>query len=109
MRRLVAARSADTVGCGRASPDHDWTHLDAAAPVNGAILRLAELFKRARRPVAFTGAGVSTESGIPDFRSPGGLWIDSISASSRMMTRARTPAVTRDRRRRSAVRDPLTP
>jgi len=42
--------------------------------VNGAVLRLAELFARARRPVAFTGAGVSTESGIPDFRSPGGLW-----------------------------------
>lgn len=36
--------------------------------------RLAELFAAAERPVVFTGAGVSTESGIPDFRSPGGVW-----------------------------------
>jgi NAD-dependent deacetylase len=30
--------------------------------------------RRARRLVALTGAGLSTESGIPDFRSPGGVW-----------------------------------
>lgn len=34
----------------------------------------AQSLHRARRIVAFTGAGVSTESGIPDFRSPGGVW-----------------------------------
>jgi NAD-dependent deacetylase len=36
--------------------------------------RLAELIDAARRAVVFTGAGISTESGIPDFRSPGGVW-----------------------------------
>jgi len=36
--------------------------------------RLAALLGRSRATVAFTGAGVSTESGIPDFRSPGGVW-----------------------------------
>lgn len=30
--------------------------------------------KGAKHPVALTGAGISVESGIPDFRSPGGLW-----------------------------------
>ena len=35
---------------------------------------LPELIGSARRIVAFTGAGISTESGIPDFRSPGGIW-----------------------------------
>ncbi len=38
------------------------------------IGRAAEMIREARRIVVFTGAGVSTESGIPDFRSPGGLW-----------------------------------
>ena len=38
------------------------------------IGQVAEMIREARRIVVFTGAGVSTESGIPDFRSPGGLW-----------------------------------
>ncbi len=36
--------------------------------------RLRALVENARRAVVFTGAGISTESGIPDFRSPGGMW-----------------------------------
>jgi NAD-dependent deacetylase len=36
--------------------------------------RLREMIEGARRVAIFTGAGVSTESGIPDFRSPGGVW-----------------------------------
>lgn len=38
------------------------------------IARLATLIADSQRIVAFTGAGISTESGIPDFRSPGGIW-----------------------------------
>lgn len=35
---------------------------------------LAPMLRSASRVVIFTGAGISTESGIPDFRSPGGIW-----------------------------------
>lgn len=35
---------------------------------------LTNLLNEATRVVFFTGAGISTESGIPDFRSPGGVW-----------------------------------
>ncbi len=34
----------------------------------------AEKIRESNEIVVFTGAGISTESGIPDFRSPGGLW-----------------------------------
>ena len=42
--------------------------------LKGAQARLGELLDQASSAVAFTGAGLSTECGIPDFRSPGGLW-----------------------------------
>src|ERR1700722_6793492 len=38
------------------------------------IAELRRLIEGARRAVVFTGAGISTESGIPDFRGPGGTW-----------------------------------
>lgn len=37
-------------------------------------VELKRAIEEAYRVVVFTGAGISTESGIPDFRSPGGLW-----------------------------------
>ena len=39
--------------------------------------QIAAWLSEARSAVAFTGAGISTESGIPDFRSPGGIWSQS--------------------------------
>ena len=42
-----------------------------------ACQQVARWLQDARSAVAFTGAGASTESGIPDFRSPGGIWANS--------------------------------
>jgi NAD-dependent deacetylase len=39
-----------------------------------AIEQLKQLIDEAKTIVILTGAGISTESGVPDFRSPGGLW-----------------------------------
>jgi NAD-dependent deacetylase len=38
------------------------------------IIQAANLILHSGNVVVFTGAGISTESGIPDFRSPGGIW-----------------------------------
>jgi len=47
------------------------------AELEERVAELAELLRRAEYALALTGAGVSTESGIPDFRSPGsGLWTE---------------------------------
>jgi len=49
------------------------------------IARAARLLREARYAVALTGAGISTPSGIPDFRSPGsGLWerVDPVAVAS---------------------------
>ena len=46
-----------------------------ATQMDDLVSRAARLLRRARYAVALTGAGISTPSGIPDFRSPGtGLW-----------------------------------
>lgn len=42
--------------------------------MSGRIEKIAALMVDSHRMVVFVGAGLSTESGIPDFRSPGGVW-----------------------------------
>ncbi len=42
--------------------------------VKNIAARIREMIETSRQCVVFTGAGISTESGIPDFRSPTGLW-----------------------------------
>ena len=42
--------------------------------MNESVDRVVDFIIKSSRIVVFTGAGISTESGIPDFRSPGGVW-----------------------------------
>ena len=46
----------------------------ASESIEGEIAKLRGWIRDAERVVALTGAGISTESGIPDFRGPKGLW-----------------------------------
>lgn len=46
----------------------------SAQNLEARIIQAADMIVHASNVVVFTGAGVSTESGIPDFRSPGGIW-----------------------------------
>lgn len=55
-------------------PGPDTTPAWAKNGMDAAITEAARLLRRARRVVVLTGAGMSVASGIPDFRSPGGLW-----------------------------------
>ena len=45
-----------------------------ASNIEAGIAQLRDMVETAAVIVPFTGAGISTECGIPDFRSPGGLW-----------------------------------
>lgn len=42
--------------------------------MSSEVLKASEIVKKAKNMIALTGAGISVESGIPDFRSSGGLW-----------------------------------
>src|SRR5579871_6828530 len=45
-----------------------------ASSLRSGVEQLGEMIAQASIIVPFTGAGISTECGIPDFRSPGGIW-----------------------------------
>ena len=45
-----------------------------ARDLRSGVEQLGNMIAEARTIIPFTGAGISTECGIPDFRSPGGLW-----------------------------------
>src|ERR1700737_5510471 len=45
-----------------------------APDIDTAVVELRARLRAANVVLPFTGAGISTECGIPDFRSPGGLW-----------------------------------
>jgi len=46
--------------------------------VKNIAAKIREMIETSKQCVVFTGAGISTESGIPDFRSPTGLWKDNM-------------------------------
>src|SRR5690606_7638163 len=72
-RAIVLA--ALNVAALNAAPLNSETPPPMIAPdLQTATATLRAMIARAERVVPFTGAGISTESGIPDFRSPGGLW-----------------------------------
>jgi len=53
---------------------HQFTKEDMNEGLTQRIETLAQWMYEARHLVVFTGAGISTESGLPDFRGPDGLW-----------------------------------
>ena len=61
-------------GAIRTPPELQYEIAGSYTRTMGKINQFQELLAASQRAVVFTGAGISTESGIPDFRGPGGLW-----------------------------------
>jgi len=55
-------------------PEQIKEHYDDEATFNLKVNQLVELIKQSNHFIVFTGAGVSTSAGIPDFRGPQGVW-----------------------------------
>lgn len=64
----IRYQSPETALNGESLVDRESPLTDFASPA------LIDLVVSSTRIVAFTGAGISTESGIPDYRGPGGVW-----------------------------------
>ena len=70
-------RSANSYECGvtETVSDHQIATTQINIPVAPRDLdRIADLVRSSERMSVFTGAGISTESGIPDYRGPDGVW-----------------------------------
>jgi NAD-dependent deacetylase len=68
---LTRWRDKGGIGIGAKIREHENMEKDISAHI---IRTGADLIMKSGKILVFTGAGLSTESGIPDFRSPGGVW-----------------------------------
>jgi Sir2 family protein len=68
------------IGFGKANPDiraeAEAIHARHSTAMVQEIRALAALVRERQPCIVLTGAGISTASGIPDFRSPGGIWAE---------------------------------